>query len=66
MPTIAHPHTWTEAIETHSAADFVRILGCPAPTAYSWKRAIAPRHPPKWMQTLILEALRRDASRRKT
>lgn len=54
-------------IKKFSAADIVRVIGCPERTAYSW--IMGEKAPVDWVQRLVLRALirtrptRRDSQR---
>lgn len=53
--------SFRESIAEISAPDLVRILGCPRATAYQWKDGR--RHPPAWLQPILLAVIVREAKK---
>jgi hypothetical protein len=64
-PKVKTPQTWQEQIAPWSPAEIIARLGCPAATAYSWTRANSPRHPPAWLQPILLTYLSGHSPSRK-
>ena len=46
---------FTRKLESWTAPEIMRAIGCPERTAYSWKKG--ERLPPEWAQRLVLERL---------
>jgi succinate dehydrogenase flavin-adding protein (antitoxin of CptAB toxin-antitoxin module) len=51
-------------IRKWSAADIVRVIGCPERTAYSW--IMGEKFPPEWAQRLVLAKLKGRPTRRQS
>jgi hypothetical protein len=63
FPVFVVSMDFPQEIKKFSAADIVRVVGCPERTAYSW--IMGEKFPPEWAQVLVLRALKRTRSTRR-